>query len=75
MRIFTRGSVDPERSESQPLAWGKTDSYNPATLPRRFFSGNKWVDASLLPWGATRSFADVKAAGTEIPGYKSLHFS
>ncbi len=76
IRISTRDSGVTSRSRAcVPLAWEKAGSYNPATLPRRFFSGtNRWTHRSV--WvRLSASALDVKTAGTEISGYKSLHFS
>jgi hypothetical protein len=48
-----------------PLAWEKADSYNPATLPRRFFFMDKSIYAPL-PVCIVGCAMDVKTAGTEF---------
>jgi hypothetical protein len=74
-RIFTRGPSGIAGAECVPLAWEEADSYNPATLPRRFFSRDKSIDAPPLTGRAIGSAVDVKTAGTEFQDIKSLHFS
>jgi hypothetical protein len=65
--IFTRGPRGTSQgAESLPLAWREADSYNPATLPRRFFSRDKSIDASLLTGRVFGSAVDVKTAGTKF---------